>query len=104
MQPKTAKRLALVHLIGSILLLYFLVALEFPGRAEPSIMAKVTGSAWAVLNPPLYLLREVFQVITGQPLAFFAVLALQVLHSYGIYVLFLWIIDRTSAKNKPQAQ
>lgn len=103
MQPKTAKRLALAHLILSILLLYFLVALQLPGRTEPSGVAKVTGGIWAVLNPPLYFLREAFVTLTGQPLAFFSVLALQVLFSYGVYVLLLWNIDRIAAKNQAKA-
>lgn len=99
-QPKTAKRLGLAHLIISILLLYFLVALQLPGRTEPSLLSKTFGSAWAVLNPHLYLIREAFATITGQPLAFFSVLALQVLSSYGVYVALLWLIDRTATKAK----
>ena len=102
--PKTAKRLALAHLILSIMLLYFLVALQLPGRAEPSIISVVAGIIWGCLNAPLYLLREAFTHLTGQPLAFFSVLALQVLFSYGIYVLLLWIIDRTSPKTASEAQ
>ncbi|TAE31168.1 MAG: hypothetical protein EAZ92_03210 [Candidatus Kapaibacterium sp.] len=93
---KTAKRLALAHLVLSIMLLYFLVALQLPGRAEPSMVSVVAGAIWGSLNVPLYLLREAFTHLTGQPLAFFSVLALQVLFSYGVYVLLLWIIDRTS--------
>jgi hypothetical protein len=98
MQPKTAKRIALAHLILSILLLYFLVALKLPNRAEPSTISQVVGGVWGVLNPPLYFLREAFVTLTGQPLAFFSVLALQVLFSYGVYVALLWLIDKMASK------
>jgi hypothetical protein len=97
-QPRTAKRIALVHLIVSILLLYFLVALKLPGRAEPSAISKTVGFVWGALNPPLYLIREVIGILTGEPLAFFSVLALQVLWSYGVFVGLLWLIDKMSAK------
>jgi hypothetical protein len=53
---------------------------------------------WGALNPPLYLIREVIGILTGEPLAFFSVLALQVLWSYGVFVGLLWLIDKMSAK------
>jgi hypothetical protein len=97
-QPRTAKRIALTHLILSILLLYFLVALKLPGRVEPNAIAKAVGIVWGILNPPLYLIRELIGILTGEPLAFFSVLALQVLWSYGVFVGLLWLIDRMSSK------
>jgi hypothetical protein len=97
-QPRTAKRIALAHLIVSILLLYFLIALKLPGRSEVNAISKVIGVIWGVLNPPLYLIREVARIVTGEPLTFFVVLGLQVLWSYGVFVGLLWLIDRMSAK------
>ncbi|MBL7990384.1 MAG: hypothetical protein JNN25_03010 [Candidatus Kapabacteria bacterium] len=92
---RLALRIAMVHFIISLFSLYILVAFEMPGRAMP-LGGTIFAGIWAVLNPPVFLARKGMEWYSGLPLAFYAVLALQVCMSVGIYLSILWLSDKRS--------
>jgi hypothetical protein len=96
MAVRKARPIALTHFIVSSFALYMLVALEIPKR-PPTSATTFFGIVWGVLNPPIYLVRWGMEIVSGLSLAFFVVFALQVVFSYGLYVVLVWWFHRQEA-------
>ena len=89
---RLALRIATIHFIISLFALYILVAFEMPGRPMP-IAGTIFTAIWGILNPPVFLARKGMEWYSGLALAFYAVLALQVCMSVGVYFGILWLHD-----------